>query len=327
MRGLLLALAMVVGLAAPVAAAPPSLVLSPAAIRIGGIASTMLQPVRRAASVTAFGAVLDAGRLATASAKLAAARAAVAQARAKLALAHAQQARAAALFKAQRNISKAQYQAAQAGAQVAVANLQQAQAQLQAQTARVLADWGPALAQAITANQPPVPALVGATACLVRVTLPLGTALAAAPAWADAVPPGGKPVHLRLVGPSPRTPAGSGPSYFYLWSGGNCPPSGMVLPTDLPRGPKRRGVVVPAAAVVWRGGAPLAYRDDGAAGFTPVPLAAALPVPGGYFVPAGPDSPVKSGQRVVVRGAALLLSQAETPARPKQAHGGDDDGD
>jgi multidrug efflux system membrane fusion protein len=324
MRYLRLALPVLVGLASSARAADTGqLVLSDAQIRTGGIESSALRPVRRAATLTAFGQVLDPGVLATTSARLALARAGVAQAEAKIVLARAQEARAATLFRAQRNISRQQYQTAEAAAQVAEANLDAAKARLRSAQARLQADWGRALAPAIAADTSPVPDVINATSCLLEVTLPLGAALTSVPGQAEGKTPTGATVSLRLVGPSPRTPAGSGPSYFYLGSGGECPPTGMSVQTHLPDGPERAGVVVPASAVVWRGGEPLAFRDDGGNGFAPVSLAEANPVSGGYFLAAESNGLLRAGQKVVVKGAALLLSQAEMGSAPKPK--GDDD--
>jgi hypothetical protein len=331
MRWFLLVLLLAAGMANPARAADAdpagALVLSPAQIKAGGIASAPLPPVRRAATVIGYGRVLDAGPVAVAAARLAAAQAAVTQAGTRLTLADAQAARATTLFRDQHNISQQQYDTAQSGAAVAQSTLAVAQAQLRAAQAQVLADWGAALATAIRTDAAPVADLTQGAACLVQVTLPLGVALAAAPQQAQAEPPAGTAIPLRLIGPSPRTPTGSGPSWFYLAAGAACPPAGVMLEAHLPAGRERDGVVVPVAAMIWRDGAPYAFRDDGAGGFAAVPLADAVPVDGGYFIAARPDAPLRAGQKVVVKGAALLLSQAETPPPSKAPAGGGDDDD
>lgn len=329
MRYFIILMSILVGVAASAYAARSNgqLVLTAAEIKTGGIESAPLQPVRRAAAVIAYGQVLDPGLLAAASAKLASARASVDQAQAKLALAQAQESRAATLFRAQHNISEQDFQMAEAGARVATANLAVAQATLRSAQARIGADWGQKLSAAIATDAAPLPDLANATSCLVEVTLPLGAALTSAPAEAKGALPSGNTVLLHLIGPSPRTPAGSGQSLFYLGSGTACPPSGTALQTSLAAGPQRVGVVVPAAAVVWRNGKPLAFRDDGQGGFALVSLADAVPLPEGYFVPAAADSPFEAGEKVVVKGGALLLSQAEMSASAKPAGGGDNDDD
>lgn len=327
MRYFILSVSILVGMASSARAAESNrqLVLTAAEIKTGGIESAPLQPVRRAATVIAYGQVLDPGLLAAASASMASARAAVDQAQAKLALAQEQESRAATLFRAQHNISEQDFQIAEAGARVATANLAVAQAKLRSAQAQVGADWGKKLGAAIVTGGAPLPELANATSCLVEVTLPLGAALTSAPAEAKGGLPTGNTVLLHLIGPSPRTPAGSGQSLFYLGRGAACPPSGTTLQTGLAAGPQRVGVVVPAAAVVWWNGEPLAFRDDGQGGFALVSLADAVSFPDGYFVPAATDSPFEAGQKVVVKGGALLLSQAEMSANPKAAGGGDDD--
>jgi hypothetical protein len=305
----------------------PQLTLDAAQVRAGDIETSPLATAQQAPTVAAFGPVIDPGKLAVASAKLAGARAAVTQAKARLTLARAEGTRAAALFHAEGNISEAQYQTAQVNVQVAAADLDVVDAQLHSEAAQLRADWGAPLATAVTDDKAPVPELVSGTACLVRLTLPFGSALASAPERAAAATPAGSAVALRLIGPSPRSPAGAGSSYFYLGGGVGCPPVGMTVEAELATGAKRDGVVVPASAVVWRGGKPIAYRQDGENAFTPVPLDTAAAVTGGYFMPTAANSSLQAGQTVVVKGAGLLVSQSEMPAVPKTAGGGGGDDD
>lgn len=304
-----------------------ALVLNAAQIKAGAIKSLPLGPSRLAPTVTAFGAVLDPGKLAAASAKLAAARAAIAEAKARLALAKAKETRASVLFRAQRNISKAQYQQALADAEVAAATLNETQVRLRSEQASIRADWGASLATAVAHEREPIPELITGASCLLRATLPFGTALSALPKHAVAKSPAGSSINLTLVGPSPRSPSGGGPSYFFLGSGAGCPPVGMTVEAVLPAGPKRNGVVVPLSAVVWRGDEPFAFRADGKGAFSPVSLVAANPVAGGYFVPASSHSSLSAGQKVVVSGAGLLLSYSETPPEKPKKAGDDDEGD
>lgn len=327
MRAFLVALPVVAALAVPAVAADVTdpLVLNAAQIEAGGIETAPLKATERAPTVAAFGEVLNLGLLAAASAKVAAVRAAVDQAKAKRALAQAGEARAATLFHAAHNISKAQYQTAQANAQVATANVKVAQVQLRSAEAQIRADWGQDLATAISADQAPVPQLVNGSACLVQVTLPFGRMLPSIPKKAEGKSPAGTALDMHLVGPSPRSPTGSGPSYFYLGSGSGCPPVGIMLDVRLPDGPKRKGVVVPASAVVWRSGTKLIYRAEGDGKFVPVPLDNTVAVSGGYFIRTAAHGTLAPGQKIVVRGAGLLLSQSEMPAPSSSAGGGDDD--
>lgn len=332
MRPILLAVPVLLGATAAAIAAvatldtrPGRLVLTAKEFKTGGIATAPLDRVERATTVTAFGAVLDPGKLAASAARVASAQAVVSQAKAKLTLAQEEAKRAAILFRGQSNISRAEYQKAQASAEIASADLNVAEAQLRSEQAQVRADWGQALGPAVVADKAPVPGLVNGDFCLIQITLPFGSALPAAPPQAQAEAPSQGTLDVRLIGPSPQAYVGSGPSYFYMGSGPDCPAIGSILEARLPRGPKLAGVVVPASAVVWHGGEKLAYRDDGAAGFAPVTLTGAVPVPGGYFVPATAQGALSAGQKIVVKGAGLLLSQAEMPAVTNQAAGGGDD--
>jgi multidrug efflux pump subunit AcrA (membrane-fusion protein) len=291
----------------------------------GGIATEALQAIRQSPELTAFGQVLDPGQVAAAAAQLATKRAEIEAAQAKLRLAQTAATRAAHLFRAQRNISEAQYESAEASALVARANVDVANAKLHAGLASVRAEWGPTLAMAITKGAAPIPALESGAACLMQVTLPFGAALASVPDRAKGLSPSGSTLRVRLIAPSPRSHQGSGPSFFYLGTGRACPPVGMTIAVRLATGPAQEGVIVPASAVVWRAGQPIAYRAEGKARFVPVPLASAVPLGGGYFVPNGGTAVLRPTQRIVVHGAALLLSESLAPAEAQPSAGGDDD--
>jgi cobalt-zinc-cadmium efflux system membrane fusion protein len=75
---------------------------------------------------------------------------------------------------------------------------------------------------------------------------------------------------------------------------------------------------VPAAAVVWRNADALVFRAVAENKFEPVPIATGSSIKGGYFVASG----LKPGERVVVRGAGLLLGAAATTG---SAPGNEDD--
>lgn len=295
------------------------------AIAAGGIKTEPLQRMRRASTVTAFGEVLDPGRLATASAQIEQGNAEIAVAEARLNLARSGGKRAADLFHAQHNISAVDYETAQAKEQVATANVAVARSKLRALLASVRADWGTALAPGIASPNGAVAQLASAAACLVEVTLPFGEALPSAPPTAEARTPTGDELRLQLIGPSPRAPAGGGPAFFYLTSIQTCPAIGVPLQVGLASGPVREGVVVPQSALVWQGATPMVYRTDRTGTFAPVALGMMDRVPGGYFVPANAGTELKPGDSVVVAGAALLLSQSEMPAAAPAAASNDDD--
>ena len=70
-----------------------------------------------------------------------------------------------------------------------------------------------------------------------------------------------------------------------------------------------RGVLIPAGAIVWYGGQPWAYLQISAERFGRYPVAQNSPMQGGVFMTEG----FKPGQRIVIRGAQLLLSEELLP--------------
>lgn len=119
-----------------------------------------------------------------------------------------------------------------------------------------------------------------------RITLPGGTAVSALPAGGAAPPSRG------LVY---RAPGGASP-----------PPPGTMLPVALPAGPERAGFLIPDTAVVWADGKAWVYIPRGENAFARREIAAETRAEGGWFVADG----FSPGDRVVVAGAQLLLSEA-----------------
>src|SRR5271165_4291516 len=277
----------------------------------GGIRLERLQAVRHAPTVGAFGQVVDPARLAALSAQSAEAKADIAAAEAKLKLAQDEAKRTASLYRAQGNVSMADYQSVQSAEQVAMASQVVAKARLRALKAGIGATWGAALAAAIETGDGPLAEIWTGSACLVQATAPFGSDLEAAPPEAMARPPSGPALGLRLVGPSPQSPNGNGVGYYYLGSGTACPPVGLPLRVDMAAGPEVSGVVLPAAAVVWRSATPIVYRKSGKTEFTPVALPTVDRIADGYFVKDEPGGELKPSVSIVVAGSALLLSEAQ----------------
>ncbi len=211
-------------------------------VAAGGIRLEKLLAVRHAPTVAAFGQVVDPARLAALSAQAAEAKADIAAAEAKLKLAQDEAKRTASLYRAQGNVSMADYQSVQAAEQVAIASQVVAKAKLRALEAGIRATWGTALAAAIETGDGKLAEIWTGSACLVQATAPFGSDLEAAPPEAMARPPSGPALGLRLVGPSPQSPNGSGVGYYYLGSGASCPPIGLPLRVEMATGPEVSGV-------------------------------------------------------------------------------------
>jgi hypothetical protein len=292
-------------------------------IAAGGIRLERLQAVRHAPAVAAFGQVVDPARLAALSSQAAEARADIAAAEARLKLAQDEAKRTASLYRAQGNVSMADYQSAQSAEQVAMASEVVAKAKLRSLEAGIRTTWGAALAAAIETGDGPLAEIWTGSACLVQATLLFGSDLEAAPPQAMARPPSGPALGLRLVSPSPQSPNGTGIGYYYLGNGTACPPVGLPLRVDMATGPEVSGVMIPAAAVVWRSATPIVYRKSGKTEFTPVALPTVDRTAGGYFVKDEPGAELKPSVSIVVAGVALLLSEAQ--AASGGTAGSDDD--
>ncbi len=299
-------------------------------IAAGGIRTAELQQVKRAPQISAYGLVLDPGPLITLSGQIAAARSTLAAAQATTGLARSEESRAADLYRAQHNISQAAFQAAQSRLRIAEANWANAQAQLTEIDARARTDWGAKLATAAASGAAPLPQLGSGAQQLVEVSLPLGQSLPAVSTGPTALTPDGKPVALRLVGRAPRAAAGvAGPSLYYLMSAQDSAPIGTPLTVALSGSGAVAGFLVPPSAVVWHDGTALVYRQTGSGSFAPVAVPTSSRVHQGYFVAAGDGTALQAGQRIVVAGAALLISASEAPppgarAKPAKAENDDD---
>ncbi|HZU88972.1 MAG TPA: efflux RND transporter periplasmic adaptor subunit [Stellaceae bacterium] len=316
--GCLVPLVAALMIAGPAAAA--STVLNRQAITRAGIAVTTLHATRVARSIPALGTVLDPAPLIRLQGDIAAADATVAGAKAKVLLEQQQMAQASALYRHGQVISLANYQRAAEDLAANQAALAVARAKRAALLAQTEAGWGPAVTAILRRNGDPLPQLAADKARLVGLSLPPGTTLAEPPQRATAEATG---IHfaLHLIGPVPGMLGGyPGQSFLYEAAAQPGVPIGTTISASLPAGPQRVGVVVPWSAVLWRDGRALVLRVDAGDRFQPVPIATDVPATGGYFVSAS----LSPGDRVVVRGAGLLLGAGE---EKPQRGGGDEDED
>lgn len=158
-------------------------------------------------------------------------------------------------------------------------------------------------------------ALASGTDKLVRVTFPLGTALADSPKALRISHLGSGVANPRFtVAPLWRAPADSsvpGRSFFGVIRGAEFAEGERVVAWT-PVGKLRAGVVVPAAAVVVTDNKYWCYLAKDQKTFVRTEIDAGIPLDDGYFVASG----IKSDDHIVVNGAALLLSQ-ETSSGPE----------
>lgn len=112
-----------------------------------------------------------------------------------------------------------------------------------------------------------------------------------------------------LVSASPQNdPAIQGNAFIYRTAAPIAAGTNIVayLPTS---GETTEDIFIPARAIVWYGGQPWAYVQTAPDRFARRPIAQHAPLDGGFFVSEG----IKAGERVVVSGAQLLLSEELRP--------------
>ena len=141
-------------------------------------------------------------------------------------------------------------------------------------------------------------------------------------------------ISARLVGPAADVDSLTrAPVYLYrltgTWAGAR---PGLAVATEVPApGAAASGLLVPTDAVVQWQGLAWVYVERGPGQFVRVRVDTSRPAPGGWIVGARAPGPgdaefrgVGSGDRVVVRGAAQLLSEE---FRSRLPAGDEDEGD
>ncbi len=90
--------------------------------------------------------------------------------------------------------------------------------------------------------------------------------------------------------------------------------SGMNVLAHLPSGPKVRGIIIPAVAVVWWQGRAWVYVQTEADRFARREVPMDVPIVEGWFVMKG----FSAGAHVVISGAQILLTKEFLPIRREE---------
>lgn len=274
-----------------------------------GIRTEPLSSTNDRAEMAAYGTVLDLQPLLDLRARYALAQADADVAQATLAASRQEYERSRLLYQDNQNIALKTYQAAQAAyrsdqakAAAAGLNAQNIQAGMRQQFGATLTRW------ALKAHSPEFARLVNRQDVLLRVTLPLDDGIVA-PARIQIGANDKRRLPADLVSPSPQSdPAIQGNAFIYRAAAALA--SGTHITAYLPTAKQiTRGTLIPAGAIVWYGGQPWAYVQIHADRFGRYPVAQQSPMQGGFFVTKG----FKPGQRIVVSGAQLLLSEELRP--------------
>lgn len=187
------------------------------------------------------------------------------------------------------------------------ANLSSARAAFQVVKSQILQQWGPVLAKWLYEESLEFNRLSSQDDVLIQVTLPSDVTIKFPPetAWLDTSY--GTKVSAKIVSPSPRTdPRIQGQSFYYVAPArevGMLP--GMSVTAYLATGPRVKGAVVPSSAVVWRQGTAWVYVQTDDVHFLRRECSTDTPAKDGWLVEKG----LSPGERVVVKGAQLLLSE------------------
>ncbi|TAL77026.1 MAG: hypothetical protein EPN75_13505 [Beijerinckiaceae bacterium] len=313
-------MAMLIGGLAAQQARGASVVLSPQQAKTNGIAMAPLQAVTYRAHVEGIAMVVDPQALTALAAQLATARATVDASNEEVMATAAQAKRQQTLYRNGKFVSERDEQAAVAAAAAAKAQSVTAIATESSARASARASWGAALAALAEHGPDAFADYADGRRALLAVALPIGTA--ATPAHdIEVLLPDGQTLAASLIGPSPHADAVvQGPAYFYSAAGDSLR-SGQRFAAIVPIGAANAtGVVIPDPAMLWYAGEPWVYVEATPGHFTRRLISTGARDVKGWFQATG----FRGGERVVIRGSELLLSQELKPP-PSATPAGDDD--
>ncbi len=215
-----------------------------------------------------------------------------------------------------RNVSDKALQAAEAGFKSNEADADASGQRLKTVKEAAAAKWGRTISGWGFYGTPEYKRLVELEDVLIRVTLPSDKSVRALPKIISIQTPE-EIISARLIGPAPDAdPRTKTVSYLYL---ARSRAQGIVrlvpemnVQVLMPVGPEISGVAVPFSAVLWHQGKAWAYVQIDREHFARRKVSVLNPVRNGYFVQDG----FRPGEKVVIRGAQILLSQESLPSGP-----------
>lgn len=191
----------------------------------------------------------------------------------------------------------------------AKARHKQVTARLEAIRLGALQSWGEVLTG--WAENPDGPEFAGflrRNKFLLGVSLPSGTELSQDlnRVFVNRVPERSHAIAAELISSSPQAGEKSqGESYFFECAGDSLR-TGMQLYVWIPvPGSTRRGIEIPADALVWKDGKPWIYRKTGEDSFQRYRVASAFDHGERWYLPDHPESRAE----IVIEGAQMLLSE------------------
>ncbi len=304
-------------------AQPPArtVTLDPDAVKDMGLAVTVLKPVRHAPQLHTTAVVLSPQGLAALSAAYVADAGKLAMARASLAIARNEYRRQNVLYHEDQTTSLKALQSARGALASSRAQTNTAQLQLHLDALAVEQQWGPVVGKWLVARSPAFERILAERDWLVEITLD-ASAAHLLPQTARLTTPSGSEVSARLISSFPQTnPVIQGLNFLYVIPARPGFAPGLNLSAEIPSGPARSGVVIPAAAVVWSAGEAWAYKETAPAHFERILVSTEAPVAGGWFVTTG----FAPGDQVVTSAAEELFSAETQPSSGGGGDEGDDD--
>jgi len=272
-----------------------------------GMVMAPLETVVHRESLQAYGVVLHLVALADLRKSYVLTRAQAEDALTKLDVSKKEYERLKILNEDNKNVSDKDLQSGEASWRSAEINLRASQEVLPVLKGMAQQQWGEVISRWLFEGSPDFYKLIRQEVFLLQITLPSGAYISPAPETVSVQTPDGILVSAHFVSPSPQTdPHIQGISFFYLASarGTNLLP-GMNVAASMPAGPQVRGFFIPGSAIVWSRGKAWVYVQKGVEQLVRQRISTETPVKDGYFVTKG----FKRGERIVVKGAQILLSE------------------
>jgi hypothetical protein len=268
-----------------------------------GIQANALTAADTATGALVYGTVMDVQPLADLASRHASGKADLDAAQAAAETAKAELDRTQALYADVQNASLKALQAARSASIAATTKVKAAQIGLDAAATSARQSYGAVVATWIAAASPDLARLLDRREVLLRVVFP-GSQGGPAPSVLQANADGIGAFDARWISASPQADSGiQGQTYFYRAAVSLG--AGIRISARAPGAAAQAGVLIPADAIVWFGGLPWAYVQSAPDRFQRRVVDPRFPQDGDFFVTEG----LKPGDRVVVRGAQLLLSE------------------
>jgi hypothetical protein len=284
--------------------------ISPESQRQSGIATSVLQAASHQAQISSFGTVVGLESLLELRTRYLAARAEAGVVQASLANSRRDFERMEQLNRDDRNVSDRAVANAEAVWKADEARLTAVDTSASSLHDAMRQQWGDTLAAWAT-QQPagePMQRLLQHQDVLLQVTLPPDTQIPnkEKPLLVSPAGAAGQSIKAAFVSASPQTDSVlQGKTYYYRAPADNLRTGMRVTTTLAEPSAYRRGVIVPASAVVWYANQPWLYLKQGADKFIRRRISTDIETNNGWFNTTG----VQAGDEVVTTGAQLLLSE------------------